>query len=431
MNPEPNTTNQTPIGWHGQAPLGRGCCCPSLPYLTTNIAGIGGTIKTIPADFVVEEIPQYEFSGEGTHVYALIQKKNMSTQNMMNLVARHVGIRTLDVGYAGRKDARAITRQWISIEHIDPVKLAELESPKLKILDITRHTNKLKVGHLKGNRFTIRLRNLSRPIQEAVPIAEQIMEILSIKGVPNYFGPQRFGYRGDSHLLGQAVIKKDTQDFFDVLLGWPELFGDDEFTEARQLYEQGLFEEAFYKWHSAFGDHRKALKTLIRLSGNTNRAFRQFDKRMLRLYVAAWQSDLFNRVLAARMPDIDTILDGDMAYKHANGASFCVEDAAAEQPRCDTFDISPTGPLIGNRMAPLTGPAGELENPLLDAVELTEDDHKRLKKFGGVGGRRPFRFRPEQTKITPGTDEHGDYLELHFNLPSGCYATVLLNEITK
>lgn len=402
-----------------------------LPLLTGDTPGIGGDIKTIPADFVVEEIPQYEFCGEGTHVYAFVQKKNMSTQDMINLVARHMGVRTMDVGYAGRKDARAITRQWISIEHIDPKKLSELESPKLKILEVTRHTNKLKVGHLKGNRFTIRLRNLNCPVEDALPIATEIMTTLSAKGIPNYFGPQRFGYRGDSHLLGEAVVKKNTQDFYDILLGRPQLAPDDEFVPARQLYEQGLYEEAFYQWHSAFGDHRKALKTLMRLAGNTNRAFRQFDKHLLRLFVAAWQSDLFNRVLAARMPDIDKVMDGDMAYKHANGASFCVEDAAAEQPRCDAFDISPTGPLIGTRMKQLTGPAGECENPLLDAIDLTEDDHKRLKKFGGVGGRRPLRFKPEQTKIAPGTDEHGDYLELHFDLPSGCYATVLLSEITK
>jgi tRNA pseudouridine13 synthase len=402
-----------------------------LPLLTGDIEGVGGIIKMIPADFMVEEIPQYDFCGEGTHVYAFVQKKNMSTQDMMTLVARTVGVRTLAVGYAGRKDTRAITRQWISIEHIDPRKLSELESPKLKVLEVTRHTNKLKVGHLKGNRFTLRLRQLNRPVEQAVPIAEEIMGILAEKGVPNYFGPQRFGYRGDSHLLGESVVKKNTQEFFDILLGRPELSPDDEFVPARELYEQGLYEEAFYQWHSAFGEHRKALKTLMRHNGNTNRAFRQFDKHLLRLFVAAWQSDLFNRVLAERMPNIDTLLDGDMAYKHANGASFCVEAAAIEQARCDAFEISPTGPLIGTRMTRLTGPGGQLENPLLDAIELTEEDHKRLKKFGGVGGRRPLRFRPEGTKITAAEDEHGDYLELHFNLPSGCYATVLMREITK
>ena len=115
------------------------------------------------------------------------------------------------------------------------------------------------------------------------------------------------------------MIKKNTQDFFDILLGRPELAPDDEFVPARQLYEKGLYEEAFYEWHSAFGDHRKALKTLMRLAGNTNRAFRQFDKHLLRLFVAAWQSDLFNRVLAARMPDIDTLLDGHVGRAGSPG----------------------------------------------------------------------------------------------------------------
>lgn len=402
-----------------------------LPVFTVNLEGIGGQFKTIPSDFVVEEIPQYEFSGQGTHTYAFVQKKNMSTQDMISLVARSLGIRTIDVGYAGRKDARAITRQWISIEHVDPKKLSKIETPKLKILDITRHTNKLKIGHLAGNRFTIRLRHLNRPVQEAVPIAEEIMKLLYDKGVPNYFGPQRFGYRGDSHLLGAAVVKKNTQNFFDVLLGRPELAPDDEFVPARERYEQGLYEEAFYQWHSAFGEHRKALKTLIRMDGNTNRAFRQFDRRLLSLFVAAWQSDLFNRILAKRMPQINTLLDGDMAYKHVNGACFCVEDAKIEQARCDAFEISPTGPLFGNRMTNLTGPAGEIENALLKAIEMTEDDYKRLNKFGAVGGRRPLRFRPQKQKIASGRDEHGEFLELHFGLPSGCYATVLLREIMK
>lgn len=419
MNPE-TESNQPPISCHS-----------SLPYLTSDIDGIGGIIKKIPADFFVEEIPKYEFSGTGTHVYVFIQKKNMPTQDVIEFIARQLGKKPSEIGYAGRKDARAITRQWLSIEHIKPEDLAKIETKNLKILDSTCHTNKLKVGHLKGNKFSIRLRNLNLPAAEAVEPAQKIIETLSAKGVPNYFGPQRFGYRGDSHLLGAAAVKRNTREFFDVLLGRPELNPQDEFINARQLYEQGEHEAALYKWNSAFGEHRKALKALLHFGGDTDRAFNKFNRNLLRLLVSAWQSELFNRVLAKRMPRIDTILDGDMAYKHINGASFEVEDAAVEQPRCDAFEISPTGPLVGMRMTHLTGPAGEIENGVLNEVHLTEDDFKRLKNIGGVGGRRPMRFKPENTKITAAADEHGDYLELHFDLPSGCYATVLLREITK
>jgi len=416
MNPEPDTNQILQI---------------RLPYLTDNIDGIGGTIKTIPADFVVEEIPLYEFSDSGTHVYAFVQKKNMSTQDMIELVAKGLNVRKFDIGYAGRKDSRAITRQWISIEHIDPDALKQFESKNLKILETTRHANKLKIGHLKGNRFTIRLRNINGPVQSAAATAEKILDILSDRGVPNYFGPQRFGYRGDSHLLGQAIVKNDPKGFFDTLLGRPELDPQDEFIKARILYEKGQYEAALYEWNSAFGDNRKMLKILIHKKGDLQKAFRQYDRRTANLMVSAWQSDLFNRVLTKRIDGIDKLLDGDVAYKHDNGACFRVENAAAEQPRCTAFDISPTGPLLGDRMTRTSGPAGDIENPLLDGLDLNENDFKRLKKQGGVGGRRALRFRPEHTKIAAGTDEHGDYLELHFELPSGCYATVLLREITK
>lgn len=404
---------------------------PNLPYLTPDIDGIGGDIKTVCSDFDVEELPKYDLCGHGTHVFAWVQKKNITTTDMIARIADGLGVDKYDIGYAGRKDAKAVTRQWISIEHIDPEKLRNLDSNCIKILDTTRHTNKLKVGHLTGNRFIIRLRNLSCPADEALSKAEQIMEILKAKGVPNYFGPQRFGYRYDSHLLGAAVIKHDLQQFYDILLGKPEYDTQEEFINARTLYEQGNFNAALQAWHSAFGDHRKALKSLLHFKGDLKKAFRRFDRRLLSLFVAAWQSDIFNRTLAARMPHIDRLLDGDMAYKHVNGACFRVEEAGVEQPRCDAFEISPTGPLVGAKMAGLTGNAGEIENPLTNEINLTKDDMPRMKKYGAVGGRRPLRYQPKNTAISTGSDDHGDYLQLQFELPSGCYATVLLREITK
>ncbi len=405
---------------------------PKLPFLTADIPGVDGQIKTIPADFVVEEIPLYAFAGTGTHVYAYIQKKGLTTAELIARLGQSLGVRKFDIGYAGRKDSNAITRQWFSVEHVDPKIVKNLDISGAKVMEVTRHNNKLKVGHLKGNRFTIRLRHLNCPIEEARATAQQIMDTLDRRGVPNYFGQQRFGYRYDSHLLGGAIIKNDIKKFFDILLGQPELDPQEEYVEARRLYEQGDFEAAFYAWHPAFRDNRKALRVLMKNGGKlNNKALRAMDGRLLGLFVSAWQSDLFNTVLVKRLPQIDTMLEGDMAYKHENGACFRVEDADIEQPRCAAFDISPTGPLLGKRLTKLTGPAGEIENPILNTVELADDDYTRLRRYGATGGRRPLRFQPKNSDITSGTDDHGDFLQLRFELPSGCYATVLLREITK
>jgi tRNA pseudouridine13 synthase len=402
-----------------------------LPFLTAEIPGLGGVIKTVPEDFRVEEIPQYEPADEGTHVFALIEKRNMTTTDAISEISKAMGVRRIDVGYAGRKDARAVTRQWISIEHVDPDKVAAYKSRVIKVLQVRRHGNKLKVGHLAGNRFTIRVRKLNVPMAEALPRAETAMETLVRMGVPNYFGPQRFGYRQDSHLLGEAVVKRDEKRFFDTLLGRPELDREEVFIKARTLYEQGDFQAAYDTWLPNFRDHRYALRDIMRDGGNLQRAFKRFDRQLMGLFVAAWQSELFNRALACRMPHIDKLFKGDMAYKHDNGSCFRVEDAALEQPRCDRFEISPTGPLMGGRMTELTDEAAPYEKPLIDAMQLSDDDLNWLKHYGGRGGRRPLRFQPKDAEVITGSDEHGEYLQLRFELPSGCYATTLLRELTK
>jgi tRNA pseudouridine13 synthase len=155
------------------------------------------------------------------------------------------------------------------------------------------------------------------------------------------------------------------------------------------------------------------------------------DKHLKGFFVSAYQSSLFNRVLSARMPHIDKLLTGDMAYKHDNGACFQVEDAAVEQPRCDRFEISPTGPLLGQRTTRLTGPAAEIEDPILEAEGLGETQFRQMKRLGARGGRRPLRFQPRNVGVATGDDDLGSYLELRFELGPGCYATTLIAEIAK
>ena len=185
--------------------------------------------------------------------------------------------------------------------------------------------------------------------------------------MPNYFGPQRFGNRNTGHLLGEAVAKEKIDEFVDIFLG-RAAEGDDFTSEARGLYDKGEYEKAHDAWPYNFSNERRALKALIKAKGQKKKAFNAVDNRLKSFFISAYQSDIFNRVLASRMPNIDKLLTGDMAYKHINGACFRVEDAAVEQSRCDSFEISPTGPMLGHRTTMLTGPAGDIENAVLEQV---------------------------------------------------------------
>ncbi|MGE5297198.1 MAG: tRNA pseudouridine(13) synthase TruD [Solirubrobacterales bacterium] len=404
----------------------------SLPFLTKDLPGIGGVIKSRPEDFFVEELPLYEASGSGTHIYALIEKKGLGTREALDRIARALNVQRRDIGTAGLKDAHAVARQWISIEHIQPERLEQLSLAEVRVLKTSRHTNKLKPGHLKGNRFVVRLRKLSLPPEEALGIAEKAMAILTSRGVPNYFGPQRFGNHQNNHLLGRALARNDADAFMDEFLGRPNAeFDSQTVFQARSLYEQGKYEEAVKSWPGQFADHRRALRAIIAGKGKKKRGLFTVDKHLQGLFISAYQSDLFNRVLAARMPNIDKVLLGDMAYKHDNGACFRVEQPDVEQPRCDRFEISPTGPLLGQRTTRLTGPAGEIENPIIEAEALGDGESGHMKRLGARGGRRPLRFQPRNAGLTSGMDDLGPYLELRFELDAGCYATTLISEITK
>lgn len=404
----------------------------SLPFLTTGLPGVGGVIKSRPEDFFVEEIPAYEPSGSGTHVYAQIEKKGLGTREALDRIAKALNVQRRDIGTAGLKDARAVARQWISIEHIDPAQLEQLSLAEVRVLKTSRHTNKLKPGHLRGNRFVVRLRQLAMPPEEALAVAEKVLAILTTRGVPNYFGPQRFGNHRNNHLLGRALARNDAEEFMDEFLGRPSAeFDSPAVFQARSLYEQGQYEEAIQNWPYQFCDQRRALRAILAGKGKKKRGLFTVDKHLQGLFISAYQSDLFNRVLAARLPNIDKMLLGDMAYKHDNGACFRVEQPEAEQPRCDRFEISPTGPLIGQRTTRLTGPAGEIENPILEAESLGQDESSHMKRLGARGGRRPLRFQPRNTGLKSGLDDLGPYLELRFELDAGCYATTLISEITK
>jgi len=297
----------------------------------------------------------------------------------------------------------------------------------VRVLQTSRHTNKLKPGHLRGNRFVIRLRKLALPLPQAAQVAQEVLSILSRRGVPNYFGPQRFGNHKDNHLLGKAVVKNDAAAFADLFLGHPrDDIDSPAVLEARRLYDEGRYEEAAKAWPGSFFDQRRALRALVGGKGNKKKVFYTVDKHLKGLFISAYQSDLFNRVLAARMPHIDRTLLGDMAYKHVNGACFRVEQPEVEQPRCDSFEISPTGPLYGYKMIQAAGSQGELEASVLAAEDMTLAGFRVGEGIKAEGERRALRFPVQEPELW-----YDEGVMLRFWLPRGCYATAVLAEIMK
>ena len=308
----------------------------SLPYLTGDLPGVGGEIKVEPAHFVVEEIPLYEPSGRGQHVYVRLTKEGWTTRDIEDRLADLFSLRDVDVGCAGRKDKHARTTQTFSLNlpNTDEDEVAARIAEHLPVdLDwVRRHKNKIKAGHLLGNRFRI---VVLEPVEGALERAEAVVEALRRRGLPNFYGPQRFGREGDNAERGRQIL----------------LTGE--------------------------GPRRRWLR---------------------RLLLRAYQSALFNTWLVARMEHgwFERLLVGDVAKKRDTGGLFEVEDAETEQSRFDRDEITYTGPIYGYRMWWAEGDPGSLERRILEDADVTEE---MLERAHLNGSRRRARLILEDLDV--------------------------------
>ena len=324
-----------------------------------------GRYKVEPEDFVVEEVAAYEPCGNGSHVWMWIEKRGISTLDMLREMGNQLGRHQKSFGIAGLKDAQSISRQWVSMDLGDERECEDLDSDYFRVLDVSRHNNKLRLGHLRGNRFHIVLRGTKDGDLE---IAQQNLAELERVGVPNYFGEQRFGKRGANLQKGLEILRGDVM------------------TAARRM-----------------------------------------PRRVFGLVLSAVQSEVFNRVIAARLDRIGTVLPGDLATLHKNGATFVVEDPKLDQVRADAMELSPSGPMPGPDMLVPTGEPLEIELAVLSQLELTGEEFNDLPFGLASGERKPLRMPVGEASAV--MVENG--LELSFTLPKGGYATSVLRELLR
>lgn len=343
----------------------------SLPYLTSALAGTAGNLRTVDDDFVVDEELPYAPSGAGDHVFARIEKRGATTPDAARALARALGVHERDVGVAGMKDRRAVTRQWLSLPPpVTPEQvLAVTQLPGLRVLEAVRHPHKLRTGHVRANRFVLRVRGVTEGAESAVERARAILAALSRPpGAPNWYGEQRFGKDGDNAARGRALVT---------------------------------------------GERRPGR-----------------DRRLDRLMVSALQSQLFNDWLTARLADglYDRVLAGDVLHKRGGGMFLC-EDAATDQARLDAGEVVVTGPMFGERMRlPGTAtPAAEREAAVLERAGVPREAFASVRAIA-EGTRRDAAIEVRDAAVTA---VDGSTLEVCFTLPGGAYATAVMREIMK
>ncbi len=320
-------------------------------------------LRTTIDDFEVEEIALEQPSGSGTHLWIWVEKRGESTEYLARGIARALGVDPGEIAYAGRKDRWAITRQWFCLPPGTPADAAlTLELEGAKVLEAAYHPRRLRTGQLVGNRFAVVVRELDHgALERAEAQAAGIRRV----GLPNRYGTQRFGRRGDNADGGRRLLAGE------------------------------------------------------RVTG---------DQRDARFLLSALQSEVFNHVLTNRPWGIDALVEGDVAFDHDSESLALVRDPERYRAGLADFTVSPSGPIFGHHCRSAGGSVAELEKAALAACGVDPDPRSwRLRRGLKLpGSRRPLRVVARDLEIEP---LGAAAARVRVQLPAGAYVTVLLEEL--
>ncbi len=344
-----------------------------------NHSKIDVVFKQNKDDFVVTEIPLYEFSGEGEHLVLKIRKKDLATWDAIEILAKFLNCSSRDFGYAGLKDKNAMTVQSISVHRKYEEKLKSFQHENLKILETTYHNNKIKVGHLKGNKFFIRLKRVGAIEKRKI---EEALGLIVTNGIPNYFGFQRFGIDGDNYKKGKDIIDGKLKE---------------KRRNLKQMYINAYQSYLFNSWLSKRIEISKLIEAF-----EPKEIYQRLNLPL----------DVVKQMKKQKHPF--KLMTGDLLSHYPFGKIFTIEDLDEESQKFNDRDRVPTGLLSGKRVK--------------NSVDLAYEIEKEFEAHTGEDGARRFAWIfPED--ISSNYKEDKNWMELQFYLPKGSYATEVIAEI--
>jgi tRNA pseudouridine13 synthase len=362
-------------------------------------------LKEQPEDFVVEEIAlggevlevgkSYAFDAQpkGSHLLFVLEKRNWDSIGAMKEIGRRLHASERRLGFAGTKDRRAISAQLCSAQGFTR---EELESLQIKdmVIKPLRYGSEVKLGDLEGNRFTIVVREIDPNVKAPASVA-------------NLFGEQRFGtLRPITHLVGKAIVEEDAKKAVDTyLFKWFEAEPEEEKKARQRLEKERDYAKALEYYPMRMTYERTLLGHLARKPDDYCGALRDLPRKLLVMFVHAYQSDLFNRVVEERRKLGFEPIEGDI-----------LEEGI------------PTAPLYGHDSQLAAGKQGEIEKRVLDAewLELKQFRLHKLRELSSAGLRRAMVVKVRGFHVL---EKGVDWVKVRFSLPKGCYATTVLAEM--
>ncbi len=408
----------------------------------TNTEGIGGDIKQSIEDFYVEEITKLKLSDEGRFTIIKVKKVNWDTLNFVRALANALRISQKRIHYAGTKDKRAVTVQYFAISGLNDEKIERLRNLKIKDAEIEilgKSNRDIQLGDLIGNKFRITVRQ-AKDGERIRKIYEELRE----KGTPNFFGLQRFGsIRFITHEVGLHILKRDYESAFWIYVAKP-FEGENE--EVRKIREElwntrdakfGLRELPKYL------RYERNLLQKLREGKSEKEALLSLPENLKTMFIHAYQSYVFNRVLSARIKEFGSLKiveRGDWVdFVEFDNGYYCFGE---DYVKVNEFNEGRIRFLIEKRRCSLSIPLPGYETELgddwtsqkirefldEDGIKLEDFKHE-YREFSSKGGLRCADILIEHTGLRTNLAE--DNITFEFFLPKGCYATVMLREFMK
>lgn len=417
----------------------------------TDSEPLGGKLKIEPEDFVVEERSLPPPPSDGEHLIMKIAARNWETNRLVRHLARALRVSRKRIGFAGMKDKRAVTTQTISLHVpqkegrllITPEQVKEMRISDFKVLDVYSSNRGIETGELLGNSFDILIGNVQRPKEDAKMIVEETLsQLRPLNGFPNFFGIQRFGaLRPVTHRVGEHIIRGDFKEAVFAYIANPiEGEPEESYNARRTLAENMDFPEALRLFPKSLSFEKAVVNQLVHDRENYAGALQALPKNLLMMFVHAYQSYLFNRILSQRiregLPLNEPVLGDIVLPTDKEGISE--EDSRIKVTSNNLNKVAKrvwegkariSGLVYGSESVFAEGEPGEIERRTIqnEKIEAKHFIVPEIPKISSKGTRRSLlsHFKDMDWRIEEGG------VRMKFQLTKGCYATALLREFMK